>query len=315
MNILVVGLGALGTVFATALKASGHNVYAMIKEKYLDKIKNCTVKISGLFGQKQAKLNGIFTDPKQIVSLNIDLIVVSVKSYDTETVVSKIKEIPSEALVLLTQNGYGNYEVATKILGKQRVILSRVIFGSKLIEPGFAEVTVFADDVVIGQPEEAVAEDKIKKIAAEFTKAGIPTRYSKDVYTILWDKILYNSALNPLGALLECSYGSLAQNEETKIIMNKIIEEIFNVAYAKGIKLNWSSPQDYINHFYEKLVPPTAKHFPSMYYDIRQGKRTEIDALNGAIVKLAKEIGIQTPVNELITNLIKAKEKLIYGNS
>lgn len=314
MNILVFGLGALGTVFATALKASGHKVYAITKQKYLNKIKDGLVKISGLFGSKQAQLDGIFCDINQI-PINLDLIIVSVKSYDTEAVVYKIKEIPSEALVLLAQNGYGNYEIAAKILGSCRVLLSRVIFGAKVIEPGHAEVTVFADDVVIGQPEEAVSEDKIKEIVDEFNKAGIPTRYSKDVYTILWDKILYNSALNPLGALLECSYGTLADNEETRIIMNKIIEEIFIVAKAKGIKLNWKDPQDYIKHFYEKLVPPTAKHFPSMYYDIKSGKKTEIDSLNGAVVKLAKEAGIQASVNETITNLIKVKERLSCGNN
>lgn len=310
MNILVFGLGAVGTVFAVCLKAAGHPVYGITKEKYIEKLKNKTLKIKGLFGQKEVQLDNIFTSASGIKDLKIDLVIVSVKAYDTETAISQIKPILDDAVVLLAQNGYGNYEIATSLLGRERVILSRIIFGVKLIDTGFAEVTVFGDDVIIGQPDRAVTDEKLREIAEVFTNAGIPTRVSKDVYAILWDKIIYNSALNPLGAILECSYGELAQNEETRNIMNKIIEEIFNVSKLRGIKLNWQTPEDYIRYFYEKLVPPTRDHFPSMYYDIKQGKKTEIDSLNGAIVKLAREANISVSVNEIILNLIKAKEKL-----
>uniref|UniRef100_A0A7C4ELS5 2-dehydropantoate 2-reductase n=1 Tax=Thermodesulfovibrio aggregans TaxID=86166 RepID=A0A7C4ELS5_9BACT len=310
MNILVFGLGALGTVFSACLKAAGHRVYGITKEKYIGKFKNNTLKIKGLFGEKEAQLDDIFTSAEESKNLKIDLIIVSVKAYDTETAISQIKPFLNDAMVLLAQNGYGNYEIATSLLDRERVILSRIIFGAKLIETGFAEVTVFGDEVIIGQPDGTVDETKLKEIAKVFTDAGIPTAVSKDVYAILWDKIIYNSALNPLGAILECTYGRLAENEETKFIMNKIIEEIFDVTEAKGIKLNWKSAEDYIRYFYEKLVPPTAEHFPSMYYDIKQGKKTEIEALNGAVVRLAKEAGISASVNETITKIIKAKEKL-----
>ncbi|MDI6714405.1 MAG: ketopantoate reductase family protein [Thermodesulfovibrio sp.] len=311
MKILVFGLGALGTVFATCLKSQGHNVFGFTKEKYINQLKDKKLKITGLFGEKEAKLDDIFTNTEQIKNKDIDLIIVSVKAYDTQTAINQIKPIIREnTLILLAQNGYGNYEIATSILGKEKVMLSRVIFGAKITEIGTAEVTVFADDIVIGQPDMAIPEERLNEIAKIFNESGLPTRVSQNVYAILWDKILYNSALNPLGAILECSYGTLAEHQETRNIMNKIIEEIFQVAKLRGIKLNWKDYKEYLEYFYEKLVPPTAKHFPSMYYDIKQGKKTEIDALNGAIVKIAKEINLQTQVNETITNLIKIKEKL-----
>lgn len=310
MNILVCGLGALGTVFATSLKHSGNTVFGLTKDKYIKEFKDKKLKIKGLFGEKEALLDGIFSSTEKLKNLNFDLIIVSVKSYDTEIVINQIISLLNKnTIVLLAQNGYGNYEKATSIIGKEKVLLSRVIFGAKIIETGFAEVTVFADDVIIGQPENAVKRETIEEIASIFNSAGIPTKVSEDVYAILWDKILYNSALNPLGAILNCSYGTLAEYEETKIIMNKIIREIFEVTKAREIKLNWKSPEDYIEHFYKNLVPPTAKHFPSMYYDIKNGKKTEIDALNGAIVKLASEVNITAPVNETITNIIKMIEK------
>lgn len=215
-----------------------------------------------------------------------------------------------DTLVIIAQNGYGNYETVSGVVGRDRTLLARIIFGAKLHAAGQAEVTVIADYVRMGQPHGAVDSERIQEIAALFTAAGIPTAYAENVYAIHWDKILYNAALNALGAVLECTYGQLAENAGTHRIMDAIIDEIFLAAHAHRITLNWTSPEEYRNHFYTYLVPPTARHFPSMYYDVKAGKRLEIDALNGAIVKLAREKGISVPVNETITGLIKAKEAL-----
>ncbi len=312
MKILVFGLGALGTVFATFLKEAGHEVYGITKDKYLEILKNKPLEVHGIWGEHKAFLNGLSSSTNSFKNIQFDLIILTVKSYDTEKAVKQIKPlIGKNTLVLVAQNGYGNYEIVSKEIGEEHTILGRVIFGSRIIETGKAEVTVIADPTRIGQPDDAVPEEKIKKIAKIIDEAGVPTKYDKNVYQLLWDKILYNCALNPLGAILECNYGTLAKTEETKEIMNKIIREIFKVAEAHNIKLNWKSPEEYIKHFYETLVPPTAQHYPSMYHDLKAKKKLEIDALNGAVVKLAKEKNLEVPVNETITNLIKAKEKLI----
>lgn len=314
-KILVFGLGALGTVFAVSLKTSGYEVYGFVKDKQIPLIKNKPLKIKGLLGEKEAFLDNLFIRPEEVKDVELDLIILTVKAFDTEKAILQIKDfIKPNTLLLLAQNGYGNYETATNLLEKGRVILSRIIFGAKLIEPGFSEVTVFGDDVVIGQPENAISEEILNLIADVFNKAGIPTRVSNKVYSILWDKIIYNCALNPLGAILECSYGDLASQEETRFLMDKIIEEIFMVAEHYNIKLNFKNAEEYKTHFYKKLIPPTAGHYPSMYYDLKAGKRTEIDALNGAIVKLAKEKNLNVPINEFITLLIKTKEKIHSKN-
>lgn len=310
MKFAVFGLGALGTVFATLLKEKGHTVFGITKREYEHLFEYTPFKVSGIWGEHQARLDGIFSS-MMYIDEDLDYIILTVKSYDTPIAIRQIKPyLLGNTKVLLAQNGYGNYEIASKEIGKNRTLLARVIFGAKLLDIGHAEVTVIADDVVIGQPEGKIPEEEIKKLVDVFNEAGIPTRYSKDVYKILWDKILYNCALNPLGALLECTYGQLASEEETKRIMNNIIDEIFSVVEKHNIELNWKNSQEYKKYFYEKLIPPTAKHFPSMYYDLKAGKRLEIDALNGAIVKLAKEKDLNVPVNETITDMIKRKEKL-----
>ncbi len=310
-TILITGLGALGTVFATLLKKGGHTVFALTKDKYLSALSDRKVRVSGIWGEHEAILDGIYGSVDSLRREKLDLIILTVKSYDTAAAIEQVKPLVGEdTLVITAQNGYGNYETVSSVVGKDHTLLSRIIFGVKLPTAGRAEVTVIADDVRIGQPHDAVDRERVLEIAAAFTSAGIPTAYAENVEAILWDKILYNAALNPLGAILECTYGQLAENSETRGIMDAIIDEIFRVAQARGTALNWKSAAAYRDHFYTRLVPPTARHYPSMYYDVKAGKRLEIDALNGAIVKLAQEKGITVPVNETITNIIKAKEAL-----
>uniref|UniRef100_A0A7V5XF87 2-dehydropantoate 2-reductase n=1 Tax=Thermodesulfobacterium geofontis TaxID=1295609 RepID=A0A7V5XF87_9BACT len=311
MKALVFGLGALGTVFAVSLKSAGHQVYAFVKENHLPLLKGKTLKMTGLFGNKKSEIDGYFTNPEELKSFDLDLIILTVKAFDTEKAISQIKEfIQTKTFLLIAQNGYGNYEKATQVLPKNQIILSRVIFGARLLEPGLTEVTVFGDDVVIGQPENAISKKTLENIAEIFNQAGIPTKVSDEVYTILWEKIIYNSALNPLGALLERTYGELAENYETKFLMDKIIDEIFETLKVYEIKLRWETSEAYKIHFYQTLIPPTAGHYPSMYYDLKNGKPTEIDALNGAIVNLAEQKGLKAPINKFITFMIKQMEKV-----
>jgi 2-dehydropantoate 2-reductase len=310
-TILITGLGALGTVFATLLKKAGHTVFALTKDKYLDALSNRKVRVSGIWGEHEAELDGIFSSISPLEQKTIDLIILTVKSYDTAAAITQVNPlVGKETLVITAQNGYGNYEAVSSAIGKDHTLLSRIIFGVKLPVIGKAEVTVIADDVRIGQPDNAVDRRRVQEIAVAFTSAGIPTAYAENVEAILWDKILYNAALNPLGAILECTYGRLAENSQTRRIMDAIIDEIFGVAEAHGIALNWKSSADYKDHFYTRLVPPTARHYPSMYYDVKAGKRLEIDSLNGAVVRLAQAKGIAVPVNETITGIIKAKEAM-----
>jgi len=310
-TILITGLGALGTVFATLLKEAGHSVRALTREKYLSSLADRKVRVTGIWGEHEAELDGIHSSIDLLRNTVFDIIFITVKSYDTAAAIEQVKPLVGRnTLVVVAQNGYGNYEQVAAAVGKERALLARVIFGVKLSAPGRADVTVIADEVRIGQPEGAVDPGRVRTIAAAINKAGIPTSYAENVSAILWDKILYNAALNPLGAVLECTYGQLAEDAEVRRLMDRIIDEIFAVAQAHGMPLNWKSSEEYRKHFYTNLVPPTAKHFPSMYYDMKAGKRLEIDALNGAIVKLAHDKGISVPVNETITALIKAKEKL-----
>jgi len=311
MNILIAGLGALGTVHACLLKKAGHRVHALTREKYLDALRDRAVRVSGIWGSHEAVLDGIHASIDPVRDVPFDLIILTVKSYDTAPAIRQVGPLVGRGtLVLCAQNGYGNYETVAEAVGREHTLLARVIFGVKLLSSGRAEVTVIADATRIGQPHGAVPKERIEAIASAINDAGIPAAYAADVAAVLWDKILYNAALNPLGAILECTYGQLAENQETRALMDRIIDEIFLVCSARGIALNWRTADEYRDHFYTRLVPPTAAHYPSMYYDLKACKRVEIDALNGAVVRLAREKGIDAPVNETIVRLMTAKAAL-----
>ena len=140
------------------------------------------------------------------------------------------------------------------------------------------------------------------------TKGGIPSEKTNNIEKDLWAKMLYNCALNPLGAVLDVPYGILAENESTQMIMNNIVEEIFNVMAASGYQTHWEKPADFLEVFYKKLVPDTTEHKSSTLQDILAKKKTEIDALNGAVIKLAENYQVNVPYNLTVYNMVKFLE-------
>lgn len=311
MRVLVFGLGALGTVYSCLLKNSGHEVVGLDLEPVIHKIEANGVWIEGIWGEHQARLDKLATDITDLADENFDLIILTVKSYETEEAAKQIKSLAGpNTYLLLAQNGYGNYEAAIRHLPEDRVILGRIIFGAETIDLGHSKVTVIADDVLLGSPPHKVKTCLLEKLAADFSSAGIPTRASEEVMQFVWAKIIYNSALNPLGAILEVAYGELAADRNSRKIMNAVVEEIFAVLAAIGQTIPWPDAQAYLNAFYGQMIPSTAMHHASMLQDIKRKRRTEIDALNGAVVMLGEANGIDTPVNRTIVSVLKAKEAL-----
>lgn len=311
MKILVVGLGALGTVFSCLLKKQGHVVAGLDREPVAAAIKNNGVNVTGIWGKHSALLDEIYSDVKQIADKDFDLIILTVKAFNTAEVSAGISKITgANTYVILAQNGYGNYQAAAENIAEEKLIQGRVIFGAETLEAGISKVTAIADDVILGSPHKLIDNQVVAEIANLINEAGIPARASDKVMQYLWGKIIFNSALNSMGAILEVPYGKLAETEYSQSLMNSIIREIFAVMAAMQEKTLWPVADSYLQDFYTQLIPTTAAHHASMLQDIQHGRKTEIDSLNGAIVNLGKKLGIVTPVNEVITLMVKAKENL-----
>ena len=311
MKILVFGLGALGSVYSCLLKEQGHQVDGLDREVVINSVKENGVQVSGIWGDHAVHLDGLLTEIEEIRDKEYDLLVLTVKSYETEEVTRLIAKVISPGtFVLLAQNGYGNFEAAAQFIQASQLILGRVIFGAETTGLGTSKVTVIADDVVIGSPANLIGIQVLENFTQIFNEAGIPTRTSTEVMKFVWGKIIYNSALNPLGAILEVPYGKLAENSHTRSLMNTMIEEIFAVLSAHGQETLWPDAEGYQKAFYGQMIPTTALHHASMLQDIQRGRKTEIDALNGAVLKLGERYGIATPVNKVIVALLQAKEEM-----
>jgi 2-dehydropantoate 2-reductase len=311
LRVMVFGLGALGTVYSCLLKNSGHEVFGLDREPVINKIKADGVRVEGIWGDHQAFLDTLTTDIWELADEKFDLVILTVKSYETEEAVKQIKALAGpDTYLLLAQNGYGNYKTAARYMPQDRIILGRIIFGAETIDWGYSKVTVIADDVLLGSPPHAVNNSYLEDLANIFSAAGIPTRACEEVMQYVWAKIIYNSALNPLGAILEVAYGELAADESCREIMNAVVGEIFAVLAAIGQPTPWPDAEAYLKAFYGQMVPSTVLHHASMLQDIKRGRRTEIDALNGAVAVLGAANGVDTPVNKTIVNVLKAKETL-----
>jgi 2-dehydropantoate 2-reductase len=146
------------------------------------------------------------------------------------------------------------------------------------------------------------------RLAAALQEAGIPSRATSTIMTALWAKVLYNCALNGLSTALEVPYGRLLTHPLAPRIMRGVIEEAYRVAAARGMALEPATAPAYLDLLFTRLIPDTAAHHPSMLQDLRRGRRTEIDALNGALVRLGLEAGVATPMNALVTRLVHETE-------
>jgi 2-dehydropantoate 2-reductase len=315
MKILIYGGGSVGLGIASCLLKSKQKVTIIAREDTVSHLRQYGLVRKGIFGQFYAKP----TDFDCSVSLsaisaqNYNYILVSTKSCDsiaTAKDISKHKEIFNDATrIILFQNGWGNAEIFSSFLPKEQIFNARVITGFSRPKPNEVVITVHADSIHIGSLF-TVNTSNIEGLCKAITGGDIPCQSTKTIEKDLWAKMLYNCALNPLGAILDVPYGTLADNDSTRFIMNNISEEIFKVLAAAGYKTHWEKARDFLKVFYDRLVPDTAGHKSSTLQDILAKKKTEIEALNGAVIRLAKEHNIKVPYNETIYQIIK----FIEGN-
>lgn len=306
-RVLVAGAGALGSVFGGFLRRAGYDVTLLGREPHMAAIAGGGLHIDGIWGDHH--IEGLHTHaaPQQLQG-PYDAVLLTVKSYDTAAMAEAVVPyLSSDGFVICLQNGLGNLERVEQIASAERTIGARVIFGASVPAAGRAHVSVFADPNAVGSLDNQAlpAREQAARIWAErFATAGLPSIYCDDLPSRLWAKVLYNAALNPLGALLGVHYGALPERAESRAIMDAVIDEAFAVAVADGARFPWPNAADYRDEFYGRLVPATYDHRPSMLQDLEAGRRTEIDAINGEVVRRGARHGIATPVNATLMNLV-----------
>jgi len=308
-RIVVAGAGAVGSVIGGLLAAQGHDVVLVGRAPHMTEVERAGLAVTGLFGDRTSR-------PRTALDLAAadqaaDVVFVSVKSHATPAVADTLARWRHRpALVVSLQNGLGNVEVLATALGRERVLGARVIFGALVPRPGAAHVTVNAKPVAIGPlRDDPTLLAHAERVAALLADAGVPAVAVPSVEALLWEKALYNCGLNPLGALHGLSYGEVVASPKLRPLLDAAIDEGFAVARAAGIALPWSDAAGFREYFYSTLVPPTAAHRSSMRQDLEAGRRTEVDAIGGAIVRTGELLAVPTPVNERLVAAIRDAER------
>lgn len=317
MKVLIYGAGSVGLGLASCLLKSqaearlpDGQVCIIARADTVAALRKSGLLRTGIFGRFHAGPETFcaYESLNEFVSRAFDFILVCTKSFDSAAVADDLSQhsrlFAAQTKIVLCQNGWGNAEKLICHFPKGRIYSARVITGFTRHKPNEVEITVHADSIHIGSLFGCNLEH-VEALANAIAAGGIPAVTVHDIEKDLWAKMLYNCALNPLGAILDVPYGALAKNPFTKDLMNHIAGEVFTVMTAAGFHTHWKSAEGFLKVFYDKLVPATADHKSSTLQDIAAGKKTEIDALTGAVLALADKHLIDVPYNRAIYSLIK----------
>lgn len=305
-KILIFGGGSVGLGLASCCIKAGAEVTIVARKNTCDSLEQNGLFRTGIFGDvffAPGMFRTVSTIDK-IKGIPFDYILICVKSYHTIQAAESLLPWARSSIFILCQNGYGNWENFTTKIPGERVFLGRIITGFRRTAPNRVDITVHASPIRLGHPNGTNWEG-MKELSTIITDGGIQAEVSETITKDLWAKILYNVLLNPLGAILNVPYGSLGESDNTIEIMTSLAKETFLIMDQYGFGTYWPDSASYLKAFFDTMLPPTVAHESSMLQDLRSGRKTEIDALNGAIVKLAKEKGIAVPVNECITDMIR----------
>jgi 2-dehydropantoate 2-reductase len=301
MRVCVVGCGAVGSLFAANLaQLEGVDVWAYdVSKAHVDAINAHGLRLTGagdVIGYPTATMDPSVLPP-------CDFGIVATKSMHTEGAIAATAHAFVEGAVATVQNGVGNEEVVARHV--THVIRGTTFPAGKILEPGVVQWDV-KGDTTLGpfEPQPADA-DAIAKLADACTRGGLPTEAVADARPAQWRKVIFNAATNPVGALTGLSHGRVCERRDLRALVSSLVDEGKAVAAAQGIVLD-TDPEDLIDHAAKREV--AYDHKASMLQDVEARRATEIDFLNGGIGRFGRELGVPTPRNDAITQLVKALE-------
>ncbi|MFA4842309.1 MAG: 2-dehydropantoate 2-reductase [Candidatus Omnitrophota bacterium] len=301
MKIVIVGPGAMGCLFAAYLSKSKEDVWLLGRsQQAVQALAQFGISVEGVSGNWQVKVKAA-CDTNEIGQA--DLIIICVKSYHTKEAITQIKPLVREnSRVLTLQNGIGNIEIISEIIGVDRVIGGVTNQGATLLDTGHIR-HAGKGETVIGRLDGKIPVE-MRYIREVFNKVGLDARISRDIKGYLWSKLIINVGINALTAITALNNGRLMEFEGTRRILREAVTEAIRVAKRKRIKMVYDDPLAKV----EAVCEATAANISSMLQDVRKKKRTEIDFINGVIVRQAQELGIPVPVNSVLVDLVKTIE-------
>jgi 2-dehydropantoate 2-reductase len=303
-RIVVVGAGAIGSYFGGLLARAGMNVTLIGRQNHVDAIQQDGLLFQSRDIEERIPVSAT-TDMAAVRDARV--ILFCVKSTDTEQAAAKIApHLAPEAVILSLQNGVDNAE-RIRLHTTNQVMPVLVYAGANIPAPGSVQHTG-GGNLIVGQTKEFRGAESgarlLDEIAALFTGAGVRVTVSQDIEAELWTKLVMNCAYNAISALSGAPYGRMVALPEIRGIMRDAVNEVALVARAKGVHL----PGDIVDAAM-KLADAMPHTTSSTAQDIAKGRPTEIDHLNGYVVRQGAALGIATPINRTLNALMKLLEQ------
>jgi len=306
MKILILGAGAMGCLYGAAFHRAGSDVvFVDVNQAHID-----AINAHGLELETRAGIEHLPIPARRAEEIEgaADLLVVFTKTFHTDAALVQMKRLIGPRTWLLSlQNGLGNDRRLAEHGAAERVLVGSSSLPSDLVGPGKVRshgeggsklYPAFGGDPAFAQ-----------QVCELLSRGGLPAQLEPDIHVAIWSKAIFNAAMNPLCALTRRTPGFLGANPESRAMITAAVEEGVAVANACGIAV----PAQPIHDLTEVSMTDHANHEASMLQDVKAGRRTEVDAINGAIVEAGRAAGVAAPVLETLWRLVKLEEAKLEG--
>jgi 2-dehydropantoate 2-reductase len=302
MKICIVGCGAVGSLFAANLaQLEDVEVWAYdASREHVDAINANGLRLSGA-GDVVGRLRAT-TDAQELPQCDFGIVVT--KAMHTEPAIAATAHAFANGSVATVQNGIGNEEVLAQHV--ERVMRGTTFPAGKILEPGHVQWDVKGETTLGPFEPQPTPLAEVERLADACTRAGMPTKAVADARGPQWRKVIFNASTNPIGALTGLTHGRVCERPDLRALVSGLVSEGKAVAAAQSIVLD-SDPEALIDHAAKPEV--AYDHKASMLQDVEARRTTEIDFLNGGIVRFGREHGVPTPLNEAIWALVKGVEQ------
>lgn len=301
MRIYMIGAGAMGSIYGGALARAGYDVTLIDpRADHIEKVRREGLVVDGVNGRMTIQVPAFTT---HVGLPPCDLAIIFTDANATKDAAREASEaLKPDGFAMTLQNGIGNVEALQAELGAARVVAGVTMNSGAFPEPGRASHTN-AGLTSIGELD-GKRTPRIEAVAAMLNAAGIQAEIVDDPMAHIWTKFVLNCAINPLTAITGLRSGEMYRTPEVNALQDRVLEEIMMVVARKGIVL--ADPK-----IDQKVKAHCRIRYnrPSMMQHVEQGRRTEIDALNGALVREAKALGLAVPYNETVVAVVKGVEK------
>ncbi len=304
MQISIIGTGAMATLFAARLSSVAEVSMIGSWSEAIETIRREGITIDG-----DSCCHSVHTAYDPLDAPAADLAIVLTKAYKTHIAAQvAVKTLKPDGIALTLQNGLGNIEILAAHVGVDRSMQGVTMQGATLLGPGHIRTSgrgathISLLPIERAAPRDWAADHHAYEITALLNAAGLKAQLGADIDGLVWGKVVINAAINPLTAILRVPNGALVESNETLELMRVVAAEVAAVAEAKRITLPYPDAFERV----KQVAQLTATNHSSMLQDVLGHRLTEIDAINGKIVEQGRALGIATPMNAVLTSLVRA---------